>query len=154
MVLSSTQRTRELGIRLALGASRGNVLRLILGQGISLIAIGLAAGLLGAFAASRAVSSLLYGVGSLDAVALFGALLMLAAWGLKKGKAWGQRCLVGALVVLAIQPVLVAAVVLASDATPPPNAALWLSLVVAVSVGWTGFFLYIARKVVGTHPRG
>ena len=82
------------------------------------------------------------------------ALLMLAAWGLKKGKAWGQRCLVGALVVLAIQPVLVAAVVLASDATPPPNAALWLSLVVAVSVGWTGFFLYIARKVVGTHPRG
>ena len=79
MVLSSTQRTRELGIRLALGASRGDVLRLILGQGVSLIAIGLAAGLLGAFAASRAVSSLLYGVGSLDAAALFGALIMLAA---------------------------------------------------------------------------
>jgi putative ABC transport system permease protein len=79
MALSTTQRTRELGIRLALGASRGDVLRLILGQGISLIVIGLAAGLLGAFAASRAVSSLLYGVGSLDAAALAGALIMLAA---------------------------------------------------------------------------
>jgi putative ABC transport system permease protein len=79
MALSTTQRTRELGIRLALGASRGDVLRLILGQGISLIAIGLAAGLLGAFAASRALSSLLYGVGSLDAAALIGALVMLAA---------------------------------------------------------------------------
>jgi putative ABC transport system permease protein len=79
MALSTTQRTRELGIRLALGASRGDVLRLVLGQGITLIAIGLAAGLLGAFAVSRAVSSLLYGVGSLDAAALIGALIMLAA---------------------------------------------------------------------------
>jgi putative ABC transport system permease protein len=79
MALSTSQRTRELGIRLALGASRGDVLRLILGQGISLIAIGLTAGLLGAFAASRAVSSLLYGVGSLDAAALIGALVMLSA---------------------------------------------------------------------------
>jgi putative ABC transport system permease protein len=79
MALSTTQRTRELGIRLALGASRGDVLRLILGQGIALIAIGLAAGLLGAFAASRAVSSLLYGVGALDAAALVSALVMLGA---------------------------------------------------------------------------
>ena len=78
MALSTTQRTRELGIRLALGASRGDVLRLILGQGITLIGIGLAAGLLGAFAASRAVNSLLYGVGSLDAAALLGSFLMLA----------------------------------------------------------------------------
>ena len=66
MALSSTQRTRELGIRLALGASRGDVLRLILGQGISLIGVGLLAGLAGTFAASRALNSLLYGVGSLD----------------------------------------------------------------------------------------
>jgi putative ABC transport system permease protein len=79
MALSTSQRTRELGIRLALGASRGDVLRLVLGKGISLIVIGLAAGLLGAFAASRAVSSLLYGVGSLDAAALISALVMLAA---------------------------------------------------------------------------
>jgi putative ABC transport system permease protein len=78
MALSTTQRTREMGIRFALGASRADVLRLVLSQGISLIAIGLIAGLLGAFAASRALSSLLYGVGSLDAAALVGALVMLA----------------------------------------------------------------------------
>jgi putative ABC transport system permease protein len=79
MALSTTQRTRELGIRFALGASRGDVLRLVLSQGISLIAIGLVAGLVGAFAASRALNSLLYGVGSLDAAALIGALITLAA---------------------------------------------------------------------------
>jgi ABC-type antimicrobial peptide transport system permease subunit len=78
MALSTTQRTRELGIRFALGASRGDVLRLVLGQGISLIGIGLIAGLAGAFAASRALQSLLYGVGTLDAAALFGALGTLA----------------------------------------------------------------------------
>ena len=78
MALSTTQRTRELGIRFALGASRGDVLRLVLGQGISLIGIGLIAGLAGAFAASRAMQSLLYGVGTLDAAALFGALATLA----------------------------------------------------------------------------
>ena len=78
MALSTTQRTRELGIRFALGASRADVLRLVLGQGISLIGIGLIAGLAGAFAASRALQSLLYGVGTLDAAALFGALLTLA----------------------------------------------------------------------------
>src|SRR5204863_3557008 len=76
MALSTTQRTRELGIRLALGASRGDVLRLVLRQGVLLVALGLAAGLLGAFAASRTVSSLLYGVGSLDAAALVSALVM------------------------------------------------------------------------------
>jgi putative ABC transport system permease protein len=79
MALSTTQRTREMGIRFALGASRGDVLRLVLGQGIFLIGIGLAAGLLGAFAASRALNSLLYGVETLDAAALMGALVTLAA---------------------------------------------------------------------------
>jgi ABC-type antimicrobial peptide transport system permease subunit len=67
-----------MGIRFALGASRADVLRLVLGQGISLIGIGLLAGLAGAFAASRALQSLLYGVGTLDAAALFGALATLA----------------------------------------------------------------------------
>jgi putative ABC transport system permease protein len=78
MALSTTQRTREMGIRFALGASRADVLRLVLGKGISLIGIGLAAGLVGAFAASRALHSLLYGVGALDAVALIGAIVTLA----------------------------------------------------------------------------
>jgi putative ABC transport system permease protein len=79
MALSTTQRTREMGIRFALGASRGDVLKLVLGKGISLIGVGLGAGLIGAFAASRALNSLLYNVGSLDAVALIGAVVTLAA---------------------------------------------------------------------------
>jgi putative ABC transport system permease protein len=79
MALSTTQRTREMGIRFALGASRADVLKLVLGKGILLIGVGLGAGLIGAFAASRAVSSLLYNVGSLDAVALIGAVITLAA---------------------------------------------------------------------------
>jgi putative ABC transport system permease protein len=79
MALSTTQRTREMGIRFALGASRADVLRLVLGKGISLIGVGLVAGLIGAFAAGRALNSLLYGVGALDAVALLGAIITLAA---------------------------------------------------------------------------
>jgi putative ABC transport system permease protein len=79
MALSTTQRTREMGIRFALGASRADVLRLVLGKGVSLIGVGLVAGLVGAFAASRALNSLLYGVGALDAVALLGAIFTLAA---------------------------------------------------------------------------
>jgi putative ABC transport system permease protein len=77
MALSTTQRTREMGIRFALGASRADVLRLVLSKGVSLIGVGLVAGLLGAFAASRALSSLLYNVGALDAVALIGAVVTL-----------------------------------------------------------------------------
>jgi ABC-type antimicrobial peptide transport system permease subunit len=79
MALSTTQRTREMGIRFALGASRADVLRLVLGKGISLIGIGLLAGLIGSFLASKALSSLLYNVGSLDAAALIGAVVILAA---------------------------------------------------------------------------
>jgi ABC-type antimicrobial peptide transport system permease subunit len=79
MALSTTQRTREMGIRFALGASRADVLRLVLGKGISLIGVGLGAGLVGAFLASRAMKSLLYNVGSLDAVALIGSIATLAA---------------------------------------------------------------------------
>jgi putative ABC transport system permease protein len=78
MALIVTQRTRELGIRFALGASRGDVLRLVLGQGAVLVGIGLAAGLLGAFFASRALRSVLYDVAPLDPAALIGALLTLS----------------------------------------------------------------------------
>jgi putative ABC transport system permease protein len=78
MALSVTQRTRELGIRLALGASRQKVFRLVLGQGVTLITIGIGLGLIGAIAASRALSSLLYGVGALDVPALAIAITSLA----------------------------------------------------------------------------
>jgi putative ABC transport system permease protein len=78
MALIVSQRTREMGIRFALGASRGDVLRLVLGQGAVLVAIGLAAGLLGAFVASRALRSVLYDVVPLDPAALISALLTLS----------------------------------------------------------------------------
>ena len=77
MALIVTQRTREMGIRFALGASRGDVLRLVLGQGTVLVGIGLAAGLLGALVASRALRSILYDVAPLDPAALISALLTL-----------------------------------------------------------------------------
>lgn len=78
MALAVTQRTRELGIRLALGASRRDVLRLILSQGAVLVGTGLAAGLLGAFVVSRALRTILYNVAPLDPAALFSALLILS----------------------------------------------------------------------------
>jgi putative ABC transport system permease protein len=78
MALTVTQRTRELGIRFALGASRADVLRLVLGQGAVLVGLGLAAGLLGALIASRALRSVLYNVATLDSAAAIGAILALS----------------------------------------------------------------------------
>ena len=66
MSYAVTLRTREIGLRMALGARPGEVLRLILKQGLLLTAIGIAIGLAGAFAMTRVLSGLLYGVGSTD----------------------------------------------------------------------------------------
>lgn len=63
---SVAQRTREIGIRMAMGAGRGDVLKMILWQGSRLIAIGLAAGLAGALALTHLMRSLLYGVHPAD----------------------------------------------------------------------------------------
>jgi ABC-type antimicrobial peptide transport system permease subunit len=63
---SVAQRTRELGIRLALGAQRRDVLRLVVQEGMRFVALGIGAGLAGAFALTRLMKSLLYGVGAAD----------------------------------------------------------------------------------------
>jgi putative ABC transport system permease protein len=78
MALSVTQRTRELGIRLALGAQRVDVFRLVLTQGMLLVCSGLVIGLIAALGAGRGLQSLLYGVGGFDAPALSFALFTLA----------------------------------------------------------------------------
>jgi putative ABC transport system permease protein len=61
-----SQRTHEIGIRMALGAAPHDVLRLVLGQGIRLAVVGAAAGLAGALAITRAIDRLLYGIGARD----------------------------------------------------------------------------------------
>jgi predicted permease len=75
------QRTREIGLRVALGAQRPHVVALVLRQGLGLAGIGVTAGALVALAATRLIRGLLYGVASTDVVALGGsaALLALAA---------------------------------------------------------------------------
>jgi putative ABC transport system permease protein len=79
MALSVTQRMRELGIRMALGAARRDVFRLVLGQGVFLVALGISLGLIGAIAASRAFGSVLYGVGALDLPAFALAIVSLVS---------------------------------------------------------------------------
>jgi ABC-type antimicrobial peptide transport system permease subunit len=66
------QSTQEIGIRMAIGASRGDVLWNFLSRGAGLAAIGAAIGLTGAIAASGALRSLLYGVGARDLIAFAG----------------------------------------------------------------------------------
>ena len=72
-----SRHTREIGIRMALGAQRTNVLRSILGQAARLAAVGLVLGTLCAFALSRLLTSLLYGVNSGDPLTYAGAAVIL-----------------------------------------------------------------------------
>ena len=76
---AAQQSTREIGIRMAIGARPGNVLRQFLARGIRFGAIGASIGLVVSLAASRAVASLLYGIGATDAVSFtLGSLTVLA----------------------------------------------------------------------------
>jgi putative ABC transport system permease protein len=74
-----SQRTREFGIRMAVGATRGAVFRLVLGKGAKLAGIGICIGLVGAVLLGRLIASLLYGVTPLDAATLAGVSMLLAA---------------------------------------------------------------------------
>ena len=94
------QHSKDISIRLALGGSSADVLRLIVGQGMTVVASGVAVGLLTALVLTRLMSSLLFGVGAADAftfvaVSLFLLLVALAA------------CLVPASRAIAVQPAAV-----------------------------------------------
>jgi predicted permease len=82
MAYSVVQRTRDVGIRMALGAKRADVLRLIVGQGARLTFLGIVLGLVGAWGLSRLMLSLLYGVGAGDLVTFVGVPLLLGGLGL------------------------------------------------------------------------
>ena len=73
------QRTREIGVRLALGAGMGDIVRMVLGEGVRRTAIGVAFGLAGALAASRAVRGMLYGVGVADPATYAAVIALLVA---------------------------------------------------------------------------
>ncbi|MDP9291541.1 MAG: ABC transporter permease [Verrucomicrobiota bacterium] len=86
MAYSVAQRTGEIGIRIALGAGKSSIFRLVVGQAMTLVAISLGVGIAAAFGATRWLNSLLYGVGSSDLLTFVTTILLvslvafLAAW--------------------------------------------------------------------------
>jgi putative ABC transport system permease protein len=79
MAYAVSQRTQEIGIRMALGAQKKHVLRLVLGRTAGLIAMGIVLGLVGAFALSRVVSGFIAEVGGLDPIEFAAVSTLLAA---------------------------------------------------------------------------
>jgi putative ABC transport system permease protein len=73
------QRKREIGIRVALGSSRAGILRLVLREGLKLLAVGLVVGIVGAIFLQKAVASEIYGVRPLDPFVLAGVIALLAS---------------------------------------------------------------------------
>jgi len=74
---SVTERTREIGVRAALGATRRDILSLVIGQGMTLAVLGVGIGLLGAIAASRTLITLLFGVSQLDPITYLTVIVLL-----------------------------------------------------------------------------
>ena len=81
MAYSVSQRTQEIGVRMALGAARSEVLGMVLAQGLRLVGLGLVLGAVGALALSRLMVGLLFGIRPTDAAtfALTGVVLLLIA---------------------------------------------------------------------------
>jgi predicted permease len=79
VAFSVSQRTQEIGVRMALGAERGEVLAMVLREGMRLVLAGLVLGVAGAFAATRMMAGLLYGVGTTDPLTFAGVVLVLLA---------------------------------------------------------------------------
>jgi putative ABC transport system permease protein len=80
-VLSSmvAERTREMGVRSALGATRANIISLVLGQGLTLASLGVGIGLVGAAAASFLIATMLFGVSPLDPLTYLAVIALLLA---------------------------------------------------------------------------
>jgi len=99
MAFGVAQRTQEFGVRMALGARRSHVLRLVMKEGTIVALIGAAIGLGGAYLVGRAMQSTLYGVGAMDGYAIGGtAALLLAVAGL--------ACLLPALRASRVEPMV------------------------------------------------
>jgi len=79
MSYSVGQRTHEIGIRMALGARRADVLKMTINQGLKLVSIGMILGLAAAFLLTRVLQTLLFGISATDPVTFFGISLMLLA---------------------------------------------------------------------------
>jgi putative ABC transport system permease protein len=79
MAYSAAQRTHEIGIRMALGAERGDIIKLIVGQGMFLVAIGAGIGLVLALATTRVLKSVLFGVSATDPLTFTVVLVLLVA---------------------------------------------------------------------------
>ena len=83
---AAAQRTQEIGIRMAIGATPGDILKMVLRQGVGIVAIGLIVGLAAAFAGTRVLADLFYGVKPSDPVTyaavatLLHAVALLACW--------------------------------------------------------------------------
>ena len=83
---SVTQRSREIGLRMALGASASSVIRMIVGRGLALTGAGLVIGLVAAWFATRALKNLLYGVAATDPItfasvaSLLAIIALIACW--------------------------------------------------------------------------
>ena len=86
MAFVVAERTHEIGVRMALGAAQGGVMRHVLGQGLRLTVVGIIIGLGGAFLATRAIQSMLFGIGALDpmtyllVVLVLTTVAMVACW--------------------------------------------------------------------------
>ena len=79
MSYSITQRTHEIGIRMALGARQRDVLKLVVREGMTLTLIGVGVGLIAALAMTGVMSSLLYGLGPTDPITFVGVSVLLSA---------------------------------------------------------------------------
>jgi putative ABC transport system permease protein len=71
------ERTHEIGVRAALGASRGSILALVVRQGLTLTGLGMVIGLAGAVVASEAIAAMLFGISRLDPLTYLGVIVLL-----------------------------------------------------------------------------